>query len=179
MSEHQKDTEFLRRIIVYDDTEEHRDLEKKIAGVQREERCLQRVALAAALFTLVAIVGLGYTAILEENFPYNQSQMVVTVLCDFGLASLICLVGFAVLLLVYRNRLNRLREECRHSVVRLIEVRMGKSQVVVLHDNHFGAGDRETTQNSTKVIGSPENLGLLRQGAMDDESNHSNHLSAA
>ena len=179
MSEHQKDTEFLRRIIVYDDTEEHRDLEKKIAGVQRDERCLQRVALAAVLFTLAAMAGLAYTAILEGNFPYNQSQLVVTVLCDFGLASLICLVGFAVFLLVYRSRLNRLREECRRSVMRLIEVRLGKSQAAALRNGLFESGDREITQNSKEVIGSQENLGSLREAAMDDESNHPNHLSAA
>ena len=128
MSEHQKDTEFLRRIIVYDDAEEHHELEKKIAQVQRDERCVQRAALAAVLFTLAAMVGLAYTAIFQENFPYNQSQLVVTVLCDLGLASLICLVAFAVLLMVYRNRLNRLRDECRHLVTRLVEFHVGKSK---------------------------------------------------
>ena len=128
MSEHQKDTEFLRRIIVYDDTEEHHELEKRIAQVKRDERCVLRAAFAAALFALAALVGLGYVALLETNFPYNESQLFVTVLCDVGLASLICLVGFSVLLMVYRNRLNRLREECRHLVTKLVELHVGSSK---------------------------------------------------
>ena len=128
MSEHKKDIEFLRRIIVYDDAGEHHELEKKIAQVQRDEHCVQRVALAAVLFVLAAMVGLAYTALFQENFPYDQSGLAVTVLCDLGLASLISLVAFAILLMVYRNRLNRLREECRHLVTRLVEFHVGNSK---------------------------------------------------
>ena len=130
MSEHQKDTEFLRRIIVYGDTEEHHELEKRIAQVQRDEQCVQRVTLAAVLFTLAAIVGLAYMALLEENFPYNESQLLLTILYALFLASLICLVAFSVLLMVYRKRLNRMREECRHLVTKLVEfhVRTSKSE---------------------------------------------------
>jgi hypothetical protein len=130
MSEHQKDTEFLRRIIVYGDTEEHHELEKRIAQVQRDERCVQRVALGALLFALAAMVGLAYTAILEENFPYNESQFLVTILYAVFLASLISVVTFSILLMVYRKRLNQLREECRHLVTKLVEfhVSTGKSE---------------------------------------------------
>ncbi len=128
MSEHQKDTEFLRRIIVYGDTEEHHDLEKRITQVQRDERCVQRVALAAVLFALAAMVGLAYTAILEENFPYNESQLLVTILYAVFLASVISLVTFSLLLIVYRKRLNRLREECRHLVTKLVEFHVSTSK---------------------------------------------------
>lgn len=155
--------------MVYGDSEEHRELERRIAQLQRNEHCVQRVALAAVLFTLAAMVGLAYVAILEDNFPYNQSQLVVIVFCDLGLASLICLIGFGVLLLAYRNRLNRLREECRGLVTRLVEVRLGKSQVATMRNGPFETGDREMAHNSTKVTGSPENPGSLREARVKSE----------
>lgn len=161
MSEHQKDTEFLRRLLVYAETEEHRKLDRRIAQLQRDEHCVQRVALAALLFVLAAVAGLAYVAILEDNFPYNQSKLLVTVFCDVGLASLICLVDFVVLLVVYRRRLNRLREECRQLVKRLIDLHLGRSVA------------------AANVAKSPEWLGSLGAMAMDDENNHSSDLSAA
>ena len=38
---------------------------------------------------------------------------VIRVLCEIGLASLICLVAFAGLLMGYRKKVNRLRDQCR------------------------------------------------------------------
>ena len=89
--------------------------------------------LSAAIMTtaLAAMVGLAYTALFQEDFPYNQSELTVKVLCDLGLASLICLVAFAVLLMVYRSRLNQLREECRHLVTRLVEFHVGNSSLMI------------------------------------------------
>ena len=44
MSEHEKDLAFLRQCIFYDDTDERRKLEERIAQVKRDERCVQRAA---------------------------------------------------------------------------------------------------------------------------------------
>src|SRR6185369_10625252 len=154
---------FLRRIIVYDDTEEHRELDRRIAQLQRDEYCVQRAALAAVLFTLAAMAGLAYVAILENNFPYNQSQLLVTVLCDVGLASFICVVGFSSLLVVYRNRLNRLREECRQLVMKLVERQLGKSRAASLRNAPSEPGDRKINLNPAKVDGFPEGPGSLRE----------------
>jgi uncharacterized membrane protein len=179
MSEHQKDTDFLRRIIAYGDSEEHRELDGKIAQVQRDERCVKRVALAAALFTLTALVGLAYTAIFDESFPYNQSRLLVTILCDVGLASLICVVGFVVLLMVYRMRLNELREECRHSVKRLIEFHLDKSRVMAPQHDRSDPADPDIARRSATVTGSSERHGPEGGVVIDDKNNHPNDLSAA
>ena len=126
MSEHQRDTSFLRHIILYDDTEERRKLEDRIARVQRDARCVLRAALAAGLFTALALAGFAYGGILHENFPHNDSQLGFRILCQLGLTSLICLLGFAGLLTFYRWKLNRLRDECRHLIQRFLESRHGK-----------------------------------------------------
>jgi hypothetical protein len=96
-----------------------------------------------------------------------------------GLASLICLVGFLFLLVVYRKRLNRLREECRLLVEKLVERELRKSRAASLGDDRPDPGDRETVNLPAKVTGSPERLGSVGRRAMNDENNHPNDLSAA
>ena len=59
MSEHQKVTTFLRHVILYDDSDERRKPEKSNAQVQPHKRFVQRLASVMALFTVLAIVGVG------------------------------------------------------------------------------------------------------------------------
>ncbi len=126
MSEHQIETAFLRRAIHYDASNEPFKLEKSIAQAQRDERCVQRLAWAMALFLTLGLASIGYGAILHENFPYHLPERAISLFCGLVLASLICLVTCALLWTVYRRKLNRLREECRRLVMRLLESHMGK-----------------------------------------------------
>jgi hypothetical protein len=64
MSEHETETAFLRHIILYDDSDECRELEKGIAQVQHDVRCVQRVASVTALFPLLAMLGVAYGMLL-------------------------------------------------------------------------------------------------------------------
>ncbi len=146
MSEHETETAFLRHMILYDDSDERRKLEKGIAQVRRDTRCVQRVASVTALFPLLALAGIAYGALLQENFPYNGSELVLRVLCVVGLASLICLVGFAGLLTFYFKKLNRLRKEARQLVIRHLESRLGKPQIPTLPISHRVSEDREAFQ---------------------------------
>src|SRR5512141_2266309 len=98
MSEHQTETAFLRHIILYDDSEARRKLEQSIAQLKRDTNCVRRVASLVAQLALLALAGIAYGVLLQENFPYNGSGLVFRILCVLGLASLICLVGFAGLL---------------------------------------------------------------------------------
>lgn len=103
MTEHDKQTAFLRHIIRFDGTEECLRLEERIAQFQRDERCIQRVAWLMALLTLLALASLAYGAALLENFPFDQARVVFNAICMVGLASLICLVAFLGLLMIYRE----------------------------------------------------------------------------
>ena len=154
MSEHEIETTFLRHSILYDDSDESRKLEKSIAQVQRDANCVQRVASGTALFLPLAIVGIAYGVLLQENYPYNGSELVLRVLCVLGLASVICLIGFAGLLTVYRKELSRLRNEARRSVGRLLESRVGKPQVLTLPSSHRVFDDRE--EDATELSDYPE-----------------------
>jgi hypothetical protein len=66
------------------------------------------------------------TAFLQKNFSCNGSEVVFRVLCEVGLASLICRVACAGILTVYSRNLNLLREKCRQLVTRPLESQPGK-----------------------------------------------------
>jgi hypothetical protein len=126
MTEHQRETAFLRRLMVLDTSGEGRKLEKRIAQVQLDERCVKRVAWLMALLISLSAVGLAYGAVLVEDFPYGKSQLVLKFIYVLGLASLICLAAFACLLMAYRRKSNGLREECRQLITKLLEPQLGK-----------------------------------------------------
>jgi len=168
MNAHQRETSFLTQIIRYDDSDERLKLEKSIAQVRHDERCVQRVALVTALFPLLAIAGIAYGDILQENFLFIGSELVIKVLCELVLASLICLAAFAGLLAVYRKKLNRLREECCQLVTRLIESHLGKPQIPKLPVSHPRSDAAEA------VEGAPEVRGY--HGSLDSPSWRSNRV---
>lgn len=153
MSEHQRETAFLRHIIRHGDSDECRTLEKSIAQIQCDQRCVQRAASVTALFLFLALVGVGYGEILAENFPYNGSESVFRLLCGLGLASLICLVAFAGLLIVYRLKLNQLREEGRQLVKRLVEPHLVKPRIATFSESDRVAADDEAFQGAADVSG--------------------------
>ena len=163
MSEHQRETAFLRDIILHDDSDERRELEKRIAQAQRDERCVIRATALAALFTALTVAGFAYGAILLDNFPYIESQSVIKVLCNIGLASLICLVAFAGLFTHYRRKLNRLREECRQVVKKLLESHAGKSRLATSRGSQLEPDNRRVAQGAAEAGDSLGRVGTLRE----------------
>jgi len=134
MSEHQKQTAFLRQCLLYDDTGERRELEESITQRQRNERCVRRAVCLMALLVALAMAGLCYSAVVPADDPHNLSQLVTQfdskVFCALGLGSLICLVVFTGLGMVHRNKLDQRREECRRLAAKLVESRLGKPRVL-------------------------------------------------
>jgi hypothetical protein len=143
MSPNQRATELLKHTLDFDDTLEHRKLVERIAQVERDERCVQRVALMMAAFTALAVVGFGYGVILQENFAAGPPSFVARLITELALASLISLVGIAGLWLVYRNKLNGLMRDCRRLVAQLLE----RHQAVSSHDAATGVNNMKTTNS--------------------------------
>ena len=148
MSEHQKHTEFLRHCLRYGDSAEHEALEKEIAQIQRDKCCVQRAMWLMAVLTALAVAGLGYPVILVENFPYNVPQFILNLACALGLASLICLLVFAGLGMVYRRKLDQRREECRQLVTKLLASRLGRPVATPLRDRR----DNRAAERDDKTI---------------------------
>jgi hypothetical protein len=124
MSDHQKETAFLLRCLRYEDRAEHQELDEKIARLERDDRCVRRSVWLMAFLTALALSGLGYTTVLIERFPPDTSQLFPKIISALGLASMICLVAFVGVRLVYRIMLDQRREECRQLVATIIESRL-------------------------------------------------------
>jgi len=129
MSEHQRNTEFLTHLISYDDTPQRRDLAGNIARLQRDARCVRRAVWLMLLLASLAAAGLCYGAVFlvgSVTFSQFASQVVIKIFSVMGLGSIICLVTFGVIDILYQIRLARHREECRSLAIRLVESRLGK-----------------------------------------------------
>jgi hypothetical protein len=85
------------------------------------------------LLTAVGIAGLCYCAVFLGDFPENMTQfcarLVVKVFGALGLGSLISLLAFVCLGMVYGRELTLRREECRGLVAKLLESRLGKPRL--------------------------------------------------
>ena len=125
MSEHQRNTAFLRLCLLYDDAPERHQLEEQLAKMQRDELCVRRAVWLMVLLTALATSGLCYSWIFLGEYPQNGSPFIIKVLCELGLASLICLMAFLGLEMIYRKQLARRREECRRLATKLLESRLG------------------------------------------------------
>jgi hypothetical protein len=130
MSEHQKQTEFLRQCLRYDETVEQHELEERITRLQRDEICVRRAVWLMALFAALAMAGLCYAAVFVPGHPLNLSEytgrLIIKLFCALGVGSLICLLAFVGLGIVYRKELDQRREECRRLATKLLESRLGK-----------------------------------------------------
>jgi len=129
MTEHERDTDFLRHCLLYDDTAERHDLEERITQVQRDERCVRRAVWLMALMASLATAGVCYSVVFRIDYPENMDQFITPfmtrVLCALGLGSVICLLVFLALGRIYRKRLDQRREEGRRLARKLIASRLG------------------------------------------------------
>ena len=164
MSEHQKHTEFLRQCIRYDDSARRHELVDEIARIQRDARCVWRAVWFVAMLTALAVAALGYGTLLVDHFPYNTPQFIVNSICALGLGSLISLVAFVGLGMVYRRRLDRHREECRERVAKLLESRLGIPVTASLRNNRAGEGDGRTVLVAGTVNGSLAKIEPVARG---------------
>ena len=134
MSDHEKHTEFLRQCILYDESARRQELHEGITQIQRDARCVRRATWLMAMLIALVVAGLGYEMILVDNFPYNLPQLIINLVCALGIGSLISLLAFMGLGMVYRMKLDQQREECRQLVARLLESRLGKPVTTSLRD---------------------------------------------
>jgi hypothetical protein len=160
MSEHQRETAFLWHCLRYEDSAEHQALDERITQIQRDERCVRRAVWLMALLTALVVAGLCYAAVLVDNFPYNTPQLIVNIICALGLASMICMVVFVGLRMVYRMKLDQRREECRQLVTKFLESRLGKRVTTPWREIRVGDGNRETIQVAGGRNGSPDKTEL-------------------
>ena len=144
MNEHQRETAFLRHCLRYDDSAEHKALDKKITQIQRDERCVQRAMWLMAAMSALALAALGYAAVLIGNLPPGTSQLIGRMIAGLGLAAMICVLVFVGLRVSYRQKLDQRREECRQLVKRFLDSRLGKPVTTQWRESREEGENRET-----------------------------------
>ena len=117
-----------------------------------------------AILIALVMAGFVYGTILVDNFPYNVPQFIVNLVCALGLGSLISLLAFVGLGLVYRWKLDQRREECRQRIARLLESRLGKSLTTPWRDNRDGEEDDRAGRVAGKVNDSPVKIESAARG---------------
>ena len=132
MSGNDPETDFLRNCLRYENSAEHDRVDEAITRVQRDERCVWRAVGLMGLLAALSLAGVCYTTVFLADSPENMTQLItpliVKVFCALGVGSLICMLAFAGLGLVYRKDLDRRRNECRRLAARLLESRLGKPE---------------------------------------------------
>lgn len=163
MSDYHRETEFLRQCIRYDDTAERHELEEQITQIQSNERCVRRAVWLMALLAALAMAGLCYAAVFMVDYPLNLSQLatnlITKVLCALGVGSLICLLAFTGLGVVYRKELDQRREECRRLAAKVLETRLGKPSAMplpaVIEDRERVVNGKEAVVPAAEIVKLP------------------------
>lgn len=130
MSESQRQTEFLKECLLCEASSESRKLAERITRIQQDERRVQHALTVAGRLAVVAAIGLGYSAIFLNYYPENllrfTSHLIAQIFCVMGIVSIICLLVFVYVASVRREELNQCRQDCRETVAKFMNLRLGK-----------------------------------------------------
>src|SRR4051794_25895509 len=130
MTEHERDTEFLKCCLYYGDSAEGHTLQERITCLQQDERLVRRALWWTALSTSLALAGVCYSTFFlsdHQNLSYITAHLLPRVFCVVGLGSLICMLAFCVMLKVYHHELNKQRADCRRLALEVLQSRTGRT----------------------------------------------------
>jgi hypothetical protein len=124
MSEYRKQVVFLKTLMTYTDSAEHRSLCERLAAIEKNEQCLFFACRLVGLIALLGLMGLGYSSVLLPEFFDNKTHVIIRFFTALGLGSTLCFALFVGLWLRYRRAANRLHVECRRLVMSTLEARL-------------------------------------------------------
>ena len=164
MSERQKQTEFLKTLLGYEDTEERRALEARLHKAERDERCLRRACGLVSLMAFFSLAGLGYSAVLVPEFFHNATPWLVKFFYALVLGSAFCLTVFTSLWLWYRSVSNRHCGECRRFFLAVLEAK-AKFTPVLFGAEGVSNQDRMADRNGTTGAAAKAGIASLSQAS--------------
>ena len=124
MTEYCKQAAFLRMLLAYEDADKRRELQEHLAQAEKNERCVLVATRLVGVIAAMGLAGLGYSAVLLPEFFNTSSHILVQFFSALALGSAMCLTVFVGLWLYYRGALNRVHDECRRVITRMIEARL-------------------------------------------------------
>jgi uncharacterized integral membrane protein len=111
-TERERQSDFLKSLLT-NETEECKRLQRRLEQAAQNEGSIRRALLLMILIAVVAVVGLGYSAVLMPEFFDNATPLLVKLFCALGLGSVLCMIIFGGCWLHYRKRSNEVNEDCR------------------------------------------------------------------
>src|SRR4051794_16900545 len=95
MRDYNDETAFLVQLLSYDESRKSREVQEKIFRVQREQSCVFKAVWTVGLITaLLAILS-------QEEYFQSGPAIGLRIICVLGIAGLICLLAFALVLMIY------------------------------------------------------------------------------
>ena len=129
MSEHKKQSAFLKKLVVFDDTVDNRVLCERLCHVERSEKCLQCACRLVGLIALLGLAGMGYAAVLLPQFFDNSPHFIIRICSAVGLGSCLCCAVFLGLWYSYRRIANRIHSECRVAILKSLSAKFPSAAV--------------------------------------------------
>jgi len=118
MSEYRKQAAFLKTLMALcEDSPHQRALCSRLASAETSERCLLCACRLVGMIALLAMAGVGYSAVLLPEFFDNTTHVVIRFFTALGLGSALCFAVFLGLWFWYRSAANRVHQECRKVIL--------------------------------------------------------------
>jgi len=124
MTAYRKQAAFLKTLLAYSESEEHRRLQEQLWQAEQSERCILYACRLVGVIALLGVAGLGYSAVLLPEFFQNSSHFLIQFFSAIGLGSTMCLLVFLGLWVYYRSVVNRIHNECRRLITSMLESRL-------------------------------------------------------
>ncbi len=113
------------------------------------------------LLALITAAAFGYGAVFEETFLFRGRRFITTFICALACASPVCLATFLMLLVKYRRELNRLLEECRQLITKVMEDRLSRLGTTTCTGSQSQTGDPPLGRPLLPLENPPESLPSL------------------
>ncbi len=113
MSERQKQTAFLKKLLDKEESGQRERLQEEIFQAEQNEKCVRSAMTGVGVVALLCVCGLCYEAILAADLFQDTTYLLTRLFGYLGLGSLICWVVFLGSWAWYRALTNRLYEDCR------------------------------------------------------------------
>jgi hypothetical protein len=146
MSEHQRHTAFLKRLVSFGDTQDCMELVERIQNAERDERSVRRKMSGLLLLVLLAGIGMGYMKLFVPDHLIYTWHVLVRVFSVLALGSVIGLFFFGACWCWCRKVLNGLRDEARRLVQPILEAKLG-ADGLGSHTQHLRKEDLNNVQS--------------------------------
>jgi hypothetical protein len=118
MSEREKQIRFLKALACREASTEFETLQDKIHNAERHERCVRRMIFLVFVLMMLSVSSICYGTVFQPQYLRNTSQLMLKLPCSFGLASLMCLLGYTGYWFWHRAILNKLYAQCRQLIIK-------------------------------------------------------------